>query len=329
MKHFFPIIFIVFIFLPPNYSTGEKFLLWESFEGITPPAWPSGWTKENTNGDGKVWETKNYGGYKIRQKCVRYSANPSLPANDWFFTPALSLLSGTQYTLRFKYKAISATNPEKLSVWFGTAPASGSMTTQIFNNPNITDTSYQDTALAFTVGFSGTYYLGFHCLSDANRRRLYVDDILISYPAPDLELTLKMIKPFYHPGANTYPADTIIECLIYIKNIGTSPLTVNSLFTEGYESDLDIALSFIVVNPAGETIPFKARYNPPSPALKDFKTLQPGEIASHHYDLNCGPFHFSPGTYTIQAIYKNYFQPEGLTVWRGKLYSNTETIIIQ
>ncbi len=310
-------------------ATGEKFLLWESFEDITPPSLPSGWTVENTNGDDKVWETKEYGGYKIRPQCIRYSAHTTNSANDWFFTPPLSLTGVIQYTLRFKYRAVSSTNPEKLAIWFGTAPASGSMTTQVFNHTNITDTLYRDTAVTFTVGSSGNYYIGFCCFSDANRRRLYVDDILISHPATDLELNLQMVKPFYAPGQNTYPRDTVIECLIYLKNIGTSPLTVNTLFTEGYETDLDVALSFIVINPLGETAQFKARYNAPEPAPTDFKTLQPGEIAAHYYDLNCGPYEFTPGSWTIRAVYKNYFQNEGLNAWRGKLLSNTETIIIQ
>ncbi len=283
---------------------------------------------ENTNGDANQWETKDYGGYKVRPKCVRYKAHPTNSANDWFFTPSLSLTSGIQYTLRFKYRVTSATNPEKLAVWLGTAPASGSMTTQVFNRTNITDTLYRDTAVTFTVGSSGTYYIGFRCFSDANQKRLYIDDIFILMPEPNLELQLVMVKRIYQPtGTLSYPADpsdSIIECYVYLKNVGSSPITMNKQFAT--ERDL----IFIIISPTGDTLPFNAVIEALSdPSSEDIETLLPGKATGKFIDLRPYYRFEQTGTYSIRARYKNLSKVGGWDVWLGQLLSNQVDILIR
>ena len=173
------IFFMLFVMVSLVWASAEKFVLWESFEDITPPSWPLGWLTEDYNGDGFTWETKKYGGLGEHPQCVRYSAQ--VTADDWFYTPALTLNAGVTYTLSFRYK-VSSTSVQKMNIWFGSTQASGSMTTQIYNNSAISDTIMTLVTATFTVPISSVYYIGFHCYSDPNLLRLFVDDILVSYP---------------------------------------------------------------------------------------------------------------------------------------------------
>jgi hypothetical protein len=308
-------------------ATCEKFLLWEGFEDTMPPAWPQGWRVENTNGDSRAWETREYGGLGLTPQCASYRANPSLPANDWFFTPALSLSSGIQYTLGFHYKASASSNPEKVNVWFGSSQASGSMTTKVFENGNVADTVFRQATSSFTVPASGTYYLGFHCYSDADRRRLLIDDIRVSCVGADLEVQLQMIKPFLNPGQNAYPSDTTMECHVFIRNTSGTSLLVNGLLTVGHPNDQVTTLSFTITSPSGETLPFQAHYDPAEPNAEDFRVLEPGGTAFAFWDLNSGCYDFAvPGSYTVQAVYKNYLRSEGRDVWRGEVRSDPQVI---
>ncbi len=324
-------IFSILIFTAFLHATGEKFLLWESFEEITPPGLPAGWTVENTNGDDKQWETKNYGGYKVRPKCVRYSAHSVNPANDWFFTPALALSPGIQYTLRFKYRVSSAPNPEKLAIWFGTAPASGSMTTQIFNRTNITDTLYRDTAVNFTVSSSGNYYIGFHCLSDANRRRLFVDDISLFCPETNLRVSIAMTKYRFTSQTPIYGLTDTMECVVLIENIGSSDLNLNQMLTVGERDDINTQISFILISPSGDTMPFVLLYEEAGdPKRSDFKILPPGRIMGKIFDFQVGFSFTQTGTYTVRALYRNYYKhPDGISVWRGRVLSDPITFSVQ
>ncbi|MBC7080759.1 MAG: choice-of-anchor J domain-containing protein [Thermoplasmatales archaeon] len=156
-------------------------LLSEDFEGLTPPNFRTGWLVENTNGDTKYWETYNSSTYAHSGYIMaRYSYHTTNPANDWLFTPGLSLQAGVEYELSFWYRAYSSSYPEKMDVWIGTSQSSGGMTTKLWDNPNIINTVYAQATVVFNVPTDGTYYIGFHCYSAANMYYLYVDDILLT-----------------------------------------------------------------------------------------------------------------------------------------------------
>jgi hypothetical protein len=289
-------------------ASGEKYLLFENFEEIKPPDWPSGWTIANDNGDNKQWESWSFGGSRGGQ-CLRYLSHSTNAANDWLFSPAISLNSGTEYTLDFKTRVTPSLLPHKLSTWIGTAPTTDSMTTQLFSRENITNAETQETSGTFTVTSTGSYYIGFKCYSNANNLALFVDDVLISHPATDLEAHVQMVKAIYTPGSSSYAPDEEIKCLAYVKNVGASTLTVNGLLTGGHESDPDAVLYFTITGPTGAAIPFEAKYKAAAPRAEDFKSLQPGEAVYKIYDLNSGAFDFTAsGAYTIRAIYKNYYK---------------------
>ncbi|MBC7129210.1 MAG: choice-of-anchor J domain-containing protein [Thermoplasmatales archaeon] len=156
-------------------------LLSEDFEGLTPPNFRTGWVVENTNGDTKYWETYNSSTYAHSGYIsARYPYHTSNPANDWLFTPGLTLTAGTQYNLSFWYRAYSSSYAESMDVWVGTSQSSTGMTTKLWDNPSITNTVYAQASIIFTVPSDGTYYIGFHCYSGANMYYLYIDDIMVN-----------------------------------------------------------------------------------------------------------------------------------------------------
>jgi len=309
-------------------AQGEKYVFLENFDGASPPALPVGWTMLNANADSQTWETVNFGGAR-GGPCVRYLSHPANTADDWFFTPAIALAASTQYTLSFESRVTSPANPHHLSVWVGTSPTTAAMTTQILDRPSLSNREMATTTGTLTTGAAGSYSIGFHCTSNPNQLALYVDNVVLSVPATDLQIRFQLDKAFYQAGANTFSSTEPIKCLVYVKNVTTSPLTVNSLLSLGHDGDPEVVLSFLATAPGGAPLEFRQRYRLPLPAPADIKALQPGEAAYKYYDLKGGAFNFTTtGTYTIRAVYKNLNKSAGPPVWLGRLVSDPVQIRI-
>ena len=311
-------------------ATGERFVLWESFEDIIPPSWPLGWLTENSNGDDKTWETKKYGGLGERPQSVRYIASALIAGDDWFFTPALTLNPGITYTLSYRYK-VSNTSTQKMNIWLGSAQTSASMTTQIYNNTILTDTIMTEISTGFTVPISSIYYIGFHSYSDANQLRLFVDDILVSFPEPDLELTVIFDNEIMNPGTTpTYNLTDTIESITILKNIGSSDIKLNQRFTVGGITNFKSELTYICIDPTSDTMIFGLMVEESQLKSSDFKVLQPAKTAGKIYNLHT-PFTFSEtGTYTLYVRYQNYHKnPDASDAWLGTMLSDPVNFVIQ
>jgi len=151
----------------------------EDFDGVTYPDFPACMVVENTNGDAYEWVTTNSDALSP-PNTARIQYNPSLAMDDWFFTAGLQLTGGTVYEVSFAYKVGSTIKTEKLAVDWGDAAASTAMSgTPIFNDNNISNTTWLGGSGTFTPATSGTYYVGFHGHSNANQWTLYVDDVKV------------------------------------------------------------------------------------------------------------------------------------------------------
>ncbi len=174
-----------------DVSAAESIPYVENFENVTAPAIPACTSVQDVNG-GTTWSTFKSAtpSVYLPSTAIRYSYSTTLPADDWFFTKALSLSAGTTYQLKFRYGASDGpTYTEKLEVKIGNAPnAAGMSATALFNNNNINNNISPNGSLllgdtAFTVPSSGTYYVGFHAYSAADQGYLYLDSIKISAPS--------------------------------------------------------------------------------------------------------------------------------------------------
>lgn len=327
MKKIIYIIFMCFIFISSAHAIAERFILWESFEDITPPSWPAGWSTEDINGDGAIWETKKYGGLGERPQCARYKS--VVTANDWFYTSALVLDPGITYSLSFRYR-VSGAGTHKMNIWFGTTQSFVSMTNLIYNNSAMTDTIMTLVTSTFTVPISGIYYIGFHCYSDPSPVRLFVDDILVSYPEANLNLTVGFSKELYVAGTPTFGLNDTIESVAIIKNIGVIDLIVNQRLAVGSWTNIKPEMSYLVTSPLGDTLPFGLMVEESQLQNSDFQALAPVKTAGKHYNLQT-PFTFSQlGTYTLIVRYQNYHKnPDGSDTWLGKITSNPVSFVLE
>jgi hypothetical protein len=135
---------------------------------------------QNVNGDAYTWVTSS-SYYHSSPNGMYIRWNSAMAMNDWFFTQGLNLVSGATYNVSFWYTGSGTTFPEKLEVKYGTAPNAAAMTSpQIFNNSNITNSSFVQATTSFIAPSTGTFYIGFHGYSDANEFYLVVDDISVT-----------------------------------------------------------------------------------------------------------------------------------------------------
>lgn len=148
-----------------------------------------GATSIDANADANSWFVAADNAYTTANSApnaLMYAYNPdgSTGANDWYFTPGLSLRAGYKYQLQFKYRAGSSTFPEALEVKYGTTPTVAAQTNTLFSNGNVTTTTYTTATNVATItpAANGTYYIGFHVYS-ANQFFLFVDDMQVTETA--------------------------------------------------------------------------------------------------------------------------------------------------
>jgi hypothetical protein len=245
----------------------------------------TGWTSENSNsdtntaGNAVTWAVGNttqadgdYGPHTGAQYAAYfYNNNGTSAANDWLFSPCLTLATGKTYTLKFWYAVGSSqgvTYTEKLRVSLGTAQNSANMTVLLQDFGAVTNAypGYQQATVTFTVATNGTYYIGFKCYSDADKYILMVDDINLTgtitstndvrfaqdftvspNPATD-ELVLELTDLLYEKGANITVTDiaghTVLE----------QPWTTGQNKTFVYVEKIPDGLYFITLHTGGQRV---------------------------------------------------------------------------
>ncbi len=150
----------------------------QNFDTTTPTALPLGWTTINANNDAYFWETYA-GNFQSAPNSVRMRYNSNLAMNDWLLMPPVQLAQGSYYKVRFYYRATSVDFPEKLAVYWGTAPTVDSLYNQIYVNENITNQNYLIAEAIIPPQETGVYYVGFKGYSDADMFYIYLDTISI------------------------------------------------------------------------------------------------------------------------------------------------------
>lgn len=150
--------------LPPYYL---------DFESASLPSLP-----ECTTGDAG-WTTAAAPGFGFDDNTLQYTGT-SEAADAWFFTKGIQLTAGQGYKISFKYGNNVDSANGQLQVAYGTGADSGSMTSIVTSLNSITGASASISSLGpIYIGVTGTYYFGFHAMSEADQGNLMLDDIVI------------------------------------------------------------------------------------------------------------------------------------------------------
>ena len=178
----------------PN-STVSTFPYTQGFETVLPgQALPCGITVLNANADNATWristEYPNTGTRNMRYQ----SLSTTSAADDWFFTPALTLAgtANTRYQVAFSYRAAgtgstgTSNYTEALEVKSGTAATVAGQTNLLYTNNSITNLAYAQAGgasspvVAYLPAGASTQYVGFHIKSAALQGNLYIDDLTVT-----------------------------------------------------------------------------------------------------------------------------------------------------
>lgn len=125
------------------------------------------------NEDGRTWT------YNDGYQAISYTYSSENAADDWALTPELKFKSSVLYNVSIKARSVSASYPEKVSVWFGKGE-NPEVYECVIPATSLEGSEWQSLSDNFRVPADGNYRIGIKAESDAYMMQLQVDDISIS-----------------------------------------------------------------------------------------------------------------------------------------------------
>ena len=145
-----------------------------------------GMNAEDVNADGSTWFPVDFTANGLVAHSgdmgLIYVYNSNNAADDYYYTNCLDL-AANHYTLTFWTKVADdgatppVAIPEKLDVKLGMGQDATAMSQTLVDLGELTNTDWVQTTVNFEVTAAGTYNIGFHAYSDADKFLLMVDDI--------------------------------------------------------------------------------------------------------------------------------------------------------
>ncbi|NTW33018.1 MAG: T9SS type A sorting domain-containing protein [Bacteroidetes bacterium] len=132
----------------------------------------------DANADGSSWGIADSIGVD-QSAAAYYYYNSSNAGDDWLFSTCIDLAAGV-YDLDFMQQIASSEYPEKLEVKIGTSNTAAGMTINVLAPTVIEDTVFTLSHNTVTIATAGTYYVGFHVVSDADMYALFIDNLNIA-----------------------------------------------------------------------------------------------------------------------------------------------------
>lgn len=135
---------------------------------------------EDANKDGVTIKTLPYYGYNYTDG-LQYVASPENDADDWLFTPELSLRKGYVYELTFQYKVTSSGTSNEIEWKAGPSAEASAMNVDVAASREYTYNfgSWKKESVKVTVPEDGIYVLGMHIVSAAAQGTIYIDSLEI------------------------------------------------------------------------------------------------------------------------------------------------------
>lgn len=149
---------------------------------ITPDSDNAGEMKVfNQDNDASTWSvTKDFWG----DRAWFCNSDKINRADDWLITPALDFGNvDNKYELIVNMCANSNTKKDEyLEVYMGNTPDPSSMTmVSILPKTQITGTKYKEISQKFEVPETGTWYIGFHCVSNPDMAGIYLKNVKVAF----------------------------------------------------------------------------------------------------------------------------------------------------
>ncbi|MDE7142618.1 MAG: choice-of-anchor J domain-containing protein, partial [Muribaculaceae bacterium] len=134
----------------------------------------SGWTIIDANADRRMWMWST-------MQNLRISYNQGMAMDDWAITPALRLEQGRAYRMSFDVYCDDPSFPERIEVKMGGTNTVATMEQQIVAPTEVIATIDAPMTVTATITpqESGTYFIGFHGISDADRYMMNLDNVRI------------------------------------------------------------------------------------------------------------------------------------------------------
>lgn len=132
-------------------------------------------------------------------------------ANDYMFSPALTLTGGVTYSFSFWYITDGLGGWTTLSAKYGTSPTAAAMTNTLGTVSGATNTTYQQFTTTFTPATTGVYYMGIYCNATSAPWYLSIDDINVSVVPPCSGMPT--------PGTISGPATTVCPSANFTMNV--------------------------------------------------------------------------------------------------------------
>lgn len=144
----------------------------------------AGFTFIDANNDGKSWAFNSSVFDGVTNGYLSIGYHSVNTADDWAITPGLNLKGGQSYELTLD--AWTNSFPERIEVFFGTAPTASAMTGRVIEPTEVTG-NYKDSSPlhlsgSITPAADGVYYVGIHGISDPDQLYLSIDNLKISAP---------------------------------------------------------------------------------------------------------------------------------------------------
>lgn len=122
------------------------------------------------------WKTVTNPGFGFESGTLKYIPSNAV-ANSFLFTQGITLEAGTNYKISFRYGNNSTETTESIMLTYGLSPTAEDA--MPLYAATIDDAIPHTHDHFFTVEETGTYYIGFRAVSEANQGELYVDDFSI------------------------------------------------------------------------------------------------------------------------------------------------------
>ncbi|WP_432671859.1 T9SS type A sorting domain-containing protein [Flavobacterium sp. SM2513] len=227
------------LFLTPCIAVDVPYT--ENFQTASPPNLPECTSSEIASVGSNNWVTHtgatNFG---FPSKALRYYDSME-NANAWFFTRAINLVQGQNYTI--SYKKGSNSNFSwmgcNLKVMYGTSPYSTAMTTIIANHTDFYGPGVFET-IPFTVSETGVYYFSFNVYSPANASSVFLDDIVIQENLSTNTNDYNQLSFYPNPVTDylTISSNNNITSIVLYNLLGQK-VTTNNI--EGHEVKIDMS----------------------------------------------------------------------------------------